>query len=478
MTGIPQTIAEAAEGLRSGSLSSVELITNAIARIKGCNAEWGAVINFAEQDAITAAEQADQELSSGIDHGPLHGIPVGLKDVLATRDLPTTAQSSAMFEGFEGFDSAAATRLRESGAIILAKATCSEFASGAPDSSKPFPLPRNPWDSGRWAGGSSGGSANGLHAGFFLGAVGTDTGGSIRVPSAFSGVTGLKPTRGLISRYGCVPLSSTNDHIGPMARTAYDCALMLSALAGSDARDEASVHEADSGVDFAQGLDGDLTGMVIGIDLAAHDIVDPPQEIMDLFNDALRQLEAAGATVIDFALPFVQEVHAATRITIACEAFDVHRDNLSTRWGDYGAQTRNSLVNGAFISGPDYVRAQRILAKAKDHYHQLLEQVDGIATITLPSVAPRMEEIDALLRTKVGAMLTSRWNALGMPAISVPMGMLPADGAPRGLPVGMQIAGRQFTDAKILRIADAYQRRTSWHQLASPAEECQPAGAA
>lgn len=477
MSNIPHTISEAAHRLRSGGLSSVELVTTAIARIKGCNAEWGGVISFAENEAIIAAEQADWDLSNGPDLGPLHGIPVGLKDVLATRDLPTTAQSSAMLDGFQGYDSAAATRLRESGAIILAKATCSEFASGAPDNSKPFPLPRNPWDSARWAGGSSGGSANGLHAGFFLGAVGTDTGGSIRVPFAFSGVTGLKPTRGLISRYGCVPLSNTNDHIGPMARTAYDCALMLTALSGSDARDDASAKEADLGVDYALSLDGDLTGMVIGVDHAAHTIVDAPPEIMGLFAKALQQLEAAGAKVINFSLPFVHEIHAATRITIACEAFDVHRENLSARWEDYGAQTRTSLVTGAFISGPDYVRAQRILAKAKDHYQQLLEEVDGIVTITLPSVAPCMEDIHTLLRDKVGALLTSRWNALGMPTVSVPMGMLPEVGTPRGLPVGIQIAGKQFTDARVLKIADAYQRRTTWHQLASPAEEYRPAKA-
>jgi aspartyl-tRNA(Asn)/glutamyl-tRNA(Gln) amidotransferase subunit A len=474
MSHIPNTIADAAASLRSGELTSVQLVTNAIERIKGCNAQWGAVISYAEEGALAAAEEADRELSSGNDRGPLHGIPVGLKDVLATADLPTTAQSNAMLDGFQGIDSAAAARLRESGAIVLAKATCSEFASGAPDTSKPFPLPRNPWDSARWAGGSSGGSASGLHAGFFLGAVGTDTGGSIRVPSAFSGVTGLKPTRGLISRYGCVPLSSTNDHIGPMARTAQDCAHLLSALAGADSRDEASVLEADLSIDFAHGLDGDLTGMVIGIDHAAHDAVKPPQEILDLFSAAITQLEASGAKIIDFSLPFVAEIHAAARITIACEAFDVHRENLEQRWEDYGAKTRLPLVAGAFFSGADYVRAQRILAKATQHYGQLLEQVDAVATITLPSVAPRMEEIHQLLATKVGALLTSRWNALGMPAVSVPMGMLPAEGAPHGLPVGLQIAGKPFADAQLLKISDAYQRRTSWHRIVSSAEKCKP----
>lgn len=477
MSHFPNTIAEAASSLRSGGLSSVELVTNAVERIKERNDEWGAVISYSEHAALDAAEQADRELARGRDRGPLHGIPIGLKDVLATVDLPTTAQSDAMFDGYQNFDSAAAARLRDSGAIVLAKATCSEFASGAPERSKRFPLPRNPWDSGRWAGGSSGGSAVGLHAGFFLGAVGTDTGGSIRVPSAFSGVTGLKPTRGLISRYGCVPLSSTNDHLGPMARTAHDCALMLSALAGSDNRDESSVPEADSGVDFARDLRGDLTGMIIGVDHAAHVAVDAPPEIIELFSAAIRQLETAGAKVVDFSLPFAAEIHAAARITIACEAFDVHRENLARRWEDYGTQTRTSLATGAFFGGADYVRAQRILATATRHYGRLLEQVDGVVTITLPSVAPRMEEVHQLLATKVGALLTSRWNALGMPAVSVPMGMLPAEGAPYGLPVGMQIAGKPFADAHLLKIADAYQRRTTWHQIVSPAGETQPTSA-
>jgi len=477
VSGFPTTIAEAAKKLRSGHLTSVQLVENSLERIKGVNSQWGAVLSYAEESALVAAELADTELKNGTDRGALHGIPVGLKDILATRDLPTTAQSDAMLDGFQGFDSAAASRLRESGAIILAKATCSEFACGPVDKTRAFPLPRNPWDSRRATGGSSGGSANGLHAGFFLGAVGTDTGGSIRGPSAYSGVTGLKPTRGLISRFGCVPLSRTNDHIGPMARDAYDCALMLESLAGSDNRDEASLSDADSCASFANELTGDLAGMVIGIDHAIHELVDAPEEFMELFETAIQQLKDAGATIIDFSLPFIEEIHAATHITIASEGFDVHRENLSRQWENYGAKTRMFLASGAFPSAADFVRSQRLIAKAKSHYLQLFERVDAVATLTLPSVAPRMDDEEELSRVKSGALLTSRWNALGMPALSVPMGMLPAEGAVHGLPVGLQLAGKPFADAQLLKIGDAYQRRTSWHHMASPAEQSKPTDA-
>jgi aspartyl-tRNA(Asn)/glutamyl-tRNA(Gln) amidotransferase subunit A len=459
---MPGSIGEAAAGLRSGQLTSVELVSGCMDRMDRHEASLGAVVGRCEDAALAAAALADRELGSGHDRGPLHGIPIGIKDVLATADLPTTAQSLAMLPGYQGFDSAAAELLRAAGAIIVAKAACSEFACGTPDGNLPFRFPRNPWDAHRWAGGSSGGSASGLQAGFFLGAVGTDTGGSIRAPAAFCGITGLKPTFGAVSRHGCVPLSNSMDHVGPMARTAADCAILLAALAGEDPRDAATV--GFRGGDYPAALSGDLTDLTVGVDGNSHARVGVPDEMLVLFDAAVSVLESAGARVVEVALPFTNELYAAVRVVMAAEAFEAHRTNLQEQWDRYGRPTRLSLSKGAFISGADYVRASRIIAKSKELYADALAGTDLVASPTCPIVACRFEEIGTAV-VNSAPLLTTQWNGLGMPAISVPMGMVDTPGANSGLPAGLQLAGARGQDALVLRAADAYQRRTGWHAL-------------
>jgi aspartyl-tRNA(Asn)/glutamyl-tRNA(Gln) amidotransferase subunit A len=459
---MPGSIGEAAAGLRSGQLTSVELVSGCMDRMDRHEASLGAVVGRCDDAALAAAALADRELGSGHDRGPLHGIPIGIKDVLATADLPTTAQSLAMLPGYQGFDSAAAELLRAAGAIIVAKAACSEFACGTPDGNLPFRFPRNPWDAHRWAGGSSGGSASGLQAGFFLGAVGTDTGGSIRAPAAFCGITGLKPTFGAVSRHGCVPLSNSMDHVGPMARTAADCAILLAALAGEDPRDAATV--GFRGGDYPAALSGDLTDLTVGVDGNSHARVGVPDEMLALFDAAVSVLESAGARVVEVALPFTNELYAAVRVVMAAEAFEAHRTNLQEQWDRYGRPTRLSLSKGAFISGADYVRASRIIAKSKELYADALAGTDLVASPTCPIVACRFEEIGTAV-VNSAPLLTTQWNGLGMPAISVPMGMVDTPGANSGLPAGLQLAGARGQDALVLRAADAYQRRTGWHAL-------------
>jgi aspartyl-tRNA(Asn)/glutamyl-tRNA(Gln) amidotransferase subunit A len=463
---MPLTIDEAGAAIRAGEYTSRQLTEAALARIERHDGRLGAVAARCDQTALAAADDADRQLARGVDRGPLHGIPVAIKDVLATVDAPTAAQSLAMLPGYQDFDSAAAGNLRDAGAVLVAKAACSEFACGTPDAAKPFPFPRNPWDLARWAGGSSGGSANGLLAGFFLGAVGTDTGGSIRVPAAFSGITGLKPSSGLVSKYGCVPLSYTMDHVGPMARSARDCALLLAALAGPDPRDQAT-QQAPASEDYAAALTGDLSGMRIGIDRESHARAELTDEMVDLFEAAVAELEAAGAELVDVHVPFSEELFIATRVVINSEGLEIHRNNLRDRWSDYGRPTRTSIATGAFYGGADYARARRLLARARQVVGNVFQTVDCVATLTCPMPAWRFEEIG--LRGALQAPLfTSRWNGLGMPAVSVPIGMLAADGAPDGLPVAMQLAGARYADAVVLRAADGYQRRTTWHLRVPP----------
>lgn len=458
----PSSIVEAAAQLRSARLTSTELVSACIEQIDRHEEALGAVVGRCDDTAMAAAALADRELASGLDRGPLHGIPIGVKDVLATADAPTTAQSLAMLPGYQGIDSAAVERLRASGAVIVAKAACSEFACGTPDANLPFRFPRNPWDLERWSGGSSGGSASGLQTGFFLGAIGTDTGGSIRAPAAFCGVTGVKPTFGTVSRFGCVPLSYSMDHVGPMARTAADCALLLSALAGSDARDETTL--ARGGLDYSAALTGSLAGVRIGVDAALHARAGVSAGMLRLFEDSLAVLQAAGAEIVEVDLPFTAELYAATRVVLASEAFEIHQQNLRDRWQEYGRSTRLSLTKGAFIGGPDYVRASRILAGCRDRYAAVFAEVDCVASITCPIVACLIDEIGTSV-TSTAPLLTSQWNGLGFPAVSVPMGMHDVSGLDDGLPVGLQLAGMAGDDALVLRAADAFQRRTEWHAM-------------
>ena len=463
---LPLTIERAGIELRAGEVTSEELTAAALARIDHDRGALGAVVGRCDESALASARAADRELDRGNDRGPLHGIPVALKDVLATADAPTTAQSLAMLPGYQGFDSAAAAKLRQAGAVLVAKAACSEFACGTPDAAKPFPFPRNPWDLSRWAGGSSGGSASGLLAGFFLGAVGTDTGGSIRVPAAFSGITGLKPTFGLVSRFGCVPLSYTLDHVGPMARTARDCALLLTALAGPDSRDQ-STADSPEPEDYSTALTGDLTGLRIGVCRDDHAQADLPEGLVGIFEEAVYELEAAGAHIVDVTVPFSEELFTSTRVIINSEALEIHGNNLRDHWADYGRPTRMSMARGAFYGGADYVRALRVLAKGKQLVSELFETVDCVVSLTCPMTAWRFEEIAARVTLKA-PLFTSRWNGLGMPAISVPIGMLPVNGVATGLPVAMQLSGRRYADAVVLRAADGYQARTGWHLQVPP----------
>jgi aspartyl-tRNA(Asn)/glutamyl-tRNA(Gln) amidotransferase subunit A len=453
----PSGIREAAMALRAGTTTSVDLVTGALAQMDRFESDLGAIVVRCDGAALDAAHAADRALAQGDDRGPLHGLPIGVKDVLATANVRTTAQSSAMLDGYQGYDSRAVARLREAHAVVIGKAACSEFACGLPDPDKPFRPPRNPWDMSRWAGGSSGGSAAGLLAGYFLASIGTDTGGSIRVPAAFCGVTGLKPTRGLVSTAGCVPLSRTMDHVGPMARSAYDCALLLNALA------EPAVA---AGRDYTKGLDGDLTGIRVGVER------DVPESVRlggfaEIFESALECLKERGAELVDFSMPHAAELFAATRVVIAAEALDVHRTNLRDKWEDYGRQTRLSLCSGAFVNGSEVLRARAVILEARANLNEAFHRIDVLASLTCPMVAWQLDSATVQEVLSVPIM-TSRWNALGCPAVSAPIGMVRTEGSPGGLPLGMQLASLPGADSMVLRVAHALQLDTSHHQMTPP----------
>lgn len=452
------TITDAAAALRSGETTSVALAEEAIAEADAHDATVGAFITRYNDQALAAAASADAAFAAGEDKGPLQGIPLGVKDIISTREGPTTAQSLVLDPqwGLDAGDATVVARLRAAGALIMGKLSTCEFAIGLPDPDRPFPIPRNPWDLEYWAGGSSSGSGSGVAAGMMLGALGTDTGGSVRVPATFNSVTGLKPTFGRVPKSGVVPLGYSLDHVGPLTRTARDAAMMLTLMAGVDASDPGSV---DVPVpDYVAGLTGDLSGLRIGVQRLQQYAVTEDPAVEGLFSDACEVLTAAGADVVPIELPFYPEMNAVTFLALAAEALAYHRPDMQSRWADYSPGLRLYLGYGFGVSGSDYVQIQRARQVGQKALAELFTTVDLVVTPTSSVVATRMDDMDRMLIDGMHSIHTSYWNAVGNPAISIPMGFGTAT-----MPIGLQIAGRPFAEATVLRAADAYQLRTEWH---------------
>lgn len=451
------TISGAAAALRAREVSAVELLEAATAAADAWEPHLGVYLERFVETSTARARGADAELAAGVDRGPLHGIPLGIKDIIATHEGPTTAQSLILDPAWgRRPDAPVVARLRDAGAVVTGKLTTCEFAIGFPDDTKPFPVPRNPWDTSTWPGGSSSGSGSGVAAGLFLGALGTDTGGSVRMPAAYCGITGLKATYGRVPKSGCVPLGYTLDGIGPMARSARDCALMLAVMAGPDADDPTAV--ALPVDDYAAALTGRLDGVRIGVDrLARFGDVDP--SLPGLMDDALAALRAAGAEVVDVELPLYEELVTAQMITMQVESAAYHLPDLQSRWSDYGAGARFFVGGGALVPGTDYVQAQRARRLGQQRVAELFERVDLVVTPSCTWPAPAVADLDPLHPMKsLRGLHTQYWNSVGNPTLSVPIGFTAA-----GLPMGMQISGRPFADAAVLAAGDAYQQLTDWH---------------
>ena len=460
-------LTDAAASLRVGTVTSVELTEQSLDQADRLDPELGVYISRFNDYALECATRADAELATGIDRGPLHGIPFGVKDNIAVSNGPTTAQSLVMDPAWaEGKDAAVVARIKAGGAVITGKTTTMEFAVGMVDPSKPFPVPRNPWDPERWAGGSSSGTGAGVAAGIFLAAFGTDTAGSNRLPAAYCGVTGLVPTFGRVPKSGVVPLGYSLDRVGPMARSARDCAAVLSVIAGLDPSD-ADSRDMPWAPD-AGAFGGSLAGRRIGVVRDGHfpDFADPA--LAPAFDEAVAALVDLGADVVEVRLPYLEEMLVAELVTMCSEAAAYHRNDLKTRWSDYFFTTRTTIVTGALFSGADYVQAQRMRLVAQTALATLFQSVDAIITPTAATGAPRLDalvdqdgrsDVNAVFRT----IFTPYWNCVGNPVLVVPMGF-----TDEGMPLSLQIAGRPFREDDILAIGDAFQRHTDWHLQRPP----------
>jgi aspartyl-tRNA(Asn)/glutamyl-tRNA(Gln) amidotransferase subunit A len=452
---LPLTISAAATALRDGTLTAVDLVQATQRRADVLDPALGVYLMRLDESALSAAAAADKELASGLDRGPLHGIPIGIKDIISTSDGPSTAQSLILRPEFaDQGDALVVSRLRAAGAVIAGKVTTSEYACGMPDDSKGFPRPRNPFGLDYWTGGSSAGSGGGVAAGLFLGALGTDTGGSIRIPASWCGISGMKQTFGRVPKSGCVPLGFSFDHIGPMTRSARDAAAMLAVLAGHDESDASSVDVAVP--DYLGALTGSMEGLRVAVDLTplSHPNCDP--DIAAMMLAAVAVFTDAGALVTEVTLPFARELETVTMSGLFGEAFAYHRGDLQKRWLDYGRSARRMLTTGAMITAADYVQMQRVRRVALRAMTGMFERFDVVINPTAVIPAPTGDHLsyDRL----GGTVLTSYWNALGYPAMSIPMGLTSG-----GLPAGLQLAGRPFDEATVFRAADAFQQLTTHH---------------
>lgn len=437
---LPASIVEAATLLRAGETTSSALTATVLARIRTLDPILGSYLDVYEEQALEAAAALDHERARGVDRGPLHGIPLAVKDVIACREGPTTAQSRVHDpDWWRGCDAVVVERMRAAGCVVLGKTTTMEHACGTPDPADPLPLPRNPWDTSRWAGGSSSGSASAVAAALALGALGTDSGGSVRFPAAVCGVTGLKPTFGTIPRRGTLPLSPSMDTVGLLARTAADCRLLLDAALG-----QASAATAPDPVRVGLVATGGL----------ADDAAARADAILRAAREALADLVVQGDPV---ELPSHLELNAASMVTMMAEAWTHHLPDLRARWHDYGRAARAYLGHGALLSAADYLEARAARRAGLRAVARLFEHADVLAMPTTLAPVPPVEDVTwhelTLLYTRV-------WNLLGNPAISLPAGL-----DDDGLPLGLQLVARPGEDALLLAVAERFQERTAFHAL-------------
>ena len=455
------TLSEASRAFASRRLSPVEYLTALLQRIEKLDPTLHAFTRLDADAAMDAARVAEKEIAANRIRGPLHGIPIGVKDIIDVAGLPTTCHSKILLDNVAQRDAAVTGRLREAGATILGKLSTHEFAIGGPSFDLPFPPARNPWNPDHHPGGSSSGSGSGVAAGLFPAALGSDTGGSVRNPASCCGIVGLKPTYGLVSRRGVFPLSFTLDHVGPLTRTVADTALMLDAMAGHDPADPGSA--ATTAHSYARMLDRGVRGLRVGFVRHFHETDIPAHpEVTAALEQVERVLQAAGAEVRTVTLASLNEFAGVNRIILCSEAWSIHAPWLRARPGDYGKLARRRLMPGAFMMAGDYVGAQRRRAQMIAAVEDVLRDVDVLLCASSMDPASRIDDAEETARTYPRQARTP-FNVTGHPALAMMAGL-----ATNGLPLSVQFVGRYFAEATVLRVAAAYERATSWHKNPPP----------
>ena len=450
--GVP-TIAEAARQIKAGILSPVTLVEACLARIEKYDPTLNAFHTVFTEEARQAAKEAEKEIESGNYRGPLHGIPIGLKDVFYLKGYKTTSNSRVMQDFEADEDAAVITKLRDAGAIFMGQLNTYEFTfGGRPTFDALYPPARNPWDISRSTGGSSSGSGSAVAAGFCLGALGSDAGGSIRTPSAFCGIAGMKATFGRVSAFGDLPLSFSFDCVGPMTWTSEDSALMLQALAGYDERDPGSVETPvpDYVSPLNEGVRGLKVGMLRHFYVSDYDAPDEIVRAIDGVGDTLREL---GATVGEVNVSPLIDWHAVGRVILPAEAYAIHEENLQNRWEEFGPLARNRMMLGSLVRAVDYIQAQRRRTELLAEIEGALSEYDVIITTAMLTPQPPLDD-------------KAPFPFLDVPMIAVPFNLtlhpvqtVRAGFFDDGMPIGAQIVGRNWQEATVLRVAHSFEKQ-------------------
>lgn len=449
------TIAQAAELIRTGKLSPVELTDALLKRIEALEPQVNAFITLTAGVARRQAQEAEREIVQGRYRGPLHGIPFALKDIYDTKGILTSGGSKVAIDNVPQQDSTTTRKLLDSGAILLGKLQTHEFAHGGPSFDLPWPPARNPWNLEHFTGGSSSGSGAALAAGFVPASLGSDTGGSIRGPASFCGITGFMPTYGLVSRAGVIPNSFTFDHCGPMGRTVRDCAILLQAIAGYDPRDSGSIEQKIP--DYQAALTGDITGLRIGV--LRHyweEDLPGPEDQRRAMDEAVAVFRGLGAKVEDARARPMMDGMDIKVIIAESELFAIHHKDLVSRPGDFGRDFLGRALPACLFQSADYVQALREHRRYMADTEPLFQKYDVLLTCGF-GPAPRLNAHRTVNFWQRSNVFTPS-NVARSPALVVCGGF-----SKTGLPLGLQIVGRPLDDARVLKAGHAYQAATDWH---------------
>ncbi len=473
------TIHELREKLDAGEVSAVEATRAVLDRIEETEGQLNSFVTVTADEALKAAEEADRRIAAG-DAAPLTGIPIALKDIFCTKGVLTTCSSKMLSNFIPPYDATVVKKLQEQGAVMVGKTNMDEFAMGSSTETSHYGETRNPWDTERIPGGSSGGSASSVAADQCIASLGTDTGGSIRQPAALCGIVGLKPTYGRVSRYGIVAFASSLDQVGPMTKDVEDAAILLQAVAGFDPDDSTCVDRAVP--DYRRALTGDIKGLRIGIPREYFiDGMDP--DVEDAVKKAVRELEKLGAEIVETSLPHTEYAVAVYYIVAPAEASSnlARYDGVKygfradvtgglmemykkTRALGFGGEVKRRIMLGTYALSAGYydayyLKAQKVRTLITRDFKKAYEKCDVIATPTTPSPAFRVgEKTGDPLQMYLSDIFTISCNLAGLPGISIPCGF-----SRDGLPIGLQILGNHFDEETVLKVAHAYEQSTDWH---------------
>jgi len=444
------SLAEAGQRIRDRSLTPTEFIEALIERSRRLEPSLKCVITLAAEAALAAARVAESEIARGAWSGPLHGVPIGIKDSIATAGLLTTANSRVLADWVPDKDAPSVARLREGGAIVLAKLNLNEFAWSIPSEGDLHPPPRNPWSPGHYSMGSSSGSAVAVASGLCPAALGTDAGGSIRQPAANCGVVGLKPTHGLVDASDALG-PPTICEVGPITRSVEDAALMLGALAGG--RES-----------YLESLRKSPGRVRLGIPRGHIELAQSDAQISAAFAQALEVMQQLGVEIVDVEIEGLADAAAADFVVLNAEAFAAHEEMLRARRADYGPSARVYHLQGAFLSAADYIGAMKVGEAVRNRVNRAFSVVDALATPVVPVLtAEAARSARAQPHTGGTAIFTAPFNLTGHPALALPCGM-----SAEGIPIGVQLIGRAGGEADLLRLAYAYEQAAPWRGMQPP----------